>query len=58
MQLGKDNWSNVPAELASFFKLRLKHFLQEEGIRYDLIDAVLGNDIGNVSTLSQKRKGT
>ena len=42
--------------MASFIKLRLKHLLQEKHIRYDLIDAVLGNDIGNVSTLIAKGK--
>ncbi|WP_054950014.1 glycine--tRNA ligase subunit beta [Numidum massiliense] len=34
--------SDVAEELASFFRQRLKHALQSEGIRYDVIDAVLG----------------
>ena len=34
--------------------LRLKHFLQEKRIRYDLIDAVLGNEMGIVSSLIAK----
>lgn len=54
--IGMEKLADVPAELASFFKLRLKHILQEEHIRYDLIDAVLGNEIGNVSTLIAKGK--
>ncbi|WP_338451583.1 glycine--tRNA ligase subunit beta [Niallia oryzisoli] len=47
----KEGLEHIQQELISFFKLRLKHLLQEKGIRYDLIDAVLGNDIGVVSSL-------
>ena len=32
---------NLYSNLSRFFKLRLKHLLQENGIRHDLIDAVL-----------------
>lgn len=41
-------------ELLTFFKLRLKHLLQERGIRYDLIDAVLSGEIGVVASLIRK----
>lgn len=41
-------------ELLSFFKLRLKHLLQERGIRYDLIDAVISGKIGAVASLIRK----
>ncbi|WLR56306.1 glycine--tRNA ligase subunit beta [Mesobacillus subterraneus] len=41
-------------DLVQFFKLRVKHLLQERGIRYDLIDAVLGGEIGIVSRLIEK----
>jgi len=41
-------------ELIQFFKLRVKHLLQERAIRYDIIDAVLGGEIGTVSELVQK----
>lgn len=41
-------------ELTSFFKLRLKHLLQERGIRYDVIDAVLSGKIGWVGSLVRK----
>ncbi|MBT2695025.1 glycine--tRNA ligase subunit beta [Bacillus sp. ISL-55] len=41
-------------DLIQFFKLRVKHLLQERGIRYDLIDAVLGGEIGIVSGLVEK----
>ena len=40
--------------MIAFFKLRIKHLLQEKGIRYDLIDAVLGNEVGIISTLVNK----
>lgn len=41
-------------ELIQFFKLRVKHLLQERGIRYDIIDAVLGGEIGMISGLVEK----
>lgn len=41
-------------ELIAFFKLRLKHHLQERGIRYDVIEAVLSNKIGVVASLVRK----
>lgn len=41
-------------DLIQFFKLRVKHLLQERGIRYDLIDAVLGGEISVVSGLIEK----
>ncbi|MBB6445993.1 glycine--tRNA ligase subunit beta [Bacillus benzoevorans] len=52
--IGTEKLAEVPAELAAFFKLRLKHLLQEEGIRYDLIDAVLAGEIGNTAKLVAK----
>lgn len=47
----KQGFEDVFDELLSFFKLRLKHLLQEKEIRYDLIDAVLGNEIGVIPSL-------
>lgn len=44
----------LEGELISFFKLRLKHLLQERGIRYDLIDAVLSEEVGGVASLIRK----
>lgn len=41
-------------DLIQFFKLRVKHLLQERGIRYDMIDAVLGGELGTVSGLIEK----
>jgi glycyl-tRNA synthetase beta chain len=52
--VGAEKLAEVPVELVSFFKLRLKHLLQEEGIRYDLIDAVLAGEIGNTAKLIAK----
>lgn len=46
--------SELENELVSFFKLRLKHLLQERGIRYDLIDAVLSGKVGAVASLIRK----
>ncbi|NKE05136.1 MULTISPECIES: glycine--tRNA ligase subunit beta [Mesobacillus] len=50
----KRNDEEVYHDLIQFFKLRVKHLLQERGIRYDLIDAVLGGEIGMVSELIEK----
>ncbi|TKC19946.1 glycine--tRNA ligase subunit beta [Robertmurraya kyonggiensis] len=41
-------------ELLSFFKLRIKHLLQERGVRYDLIDALLAGQIGVIASLVRK----
>lgn len=40
--------------IIDFFKARIKHILQEEGIRYDLIDAVLGDELGSPASLLRK----
>lgn len=50
----KKEIEEIQAELKTFFKLRIKHLLQEKGIRYDIIEAVLGGGIGVVSTLVKK----
>lgn len=50
----KRNDEEVYHDLIQFFKLRVKHLLQERGIRYDLIDAVLGGEIGMLSGLVEK----
>lgn len=52
----KQDMETVTKELVSFFKLRVKHLLQEEEIRYDLIDAVLGNDLRNIHALFFRAK--
>jgi glycyl-tRNA synthetase beta chain len=46
----------VKKDLADFFALRLKNALQEEQIRYDVIDAVLSADIALVPDVLAKAK--
>jgi glycyl-tRNA synthetase beta chain len=50
----KKDIEEIKVELISFFKLRIKHLLQEKGIRYDIIEAVLGDKVGVVSALVKK----
>jgi glycyl-tRNA synthetase beta chain len=50
----KKEIEEIKVDLISFFKLRIKHLLQEKGIRYDIIEAVLGDKIGVVSSLVKK----
>ena len=49
---GKDLVESV----LSFFKLRVKHILQEHGIRYDMIDAILADKIGGAAQVLKKAK--
>jgi glycyl-tRNA synthetase beta chain len=46
--------ADVQAEIITFFKARIKHLLQEKSIRYDIIEAVLGDRIASVPSLIQK----
>jgi glycyl-tRNA synthetase beta chain len=41
-------------DLVQFYGLRLKHLLQERGIRYDIIDAVLGSGLRSVPGLLER----
>lgn len=41
-------------ELMNFFRIRLKSYLLDQQIRYDVIDAVLKGDIGELHSLIQK----
>ncbi|WP_163101909.1 glycine--tRNA ligase subunit beta [Peribacillus alkalitolerans] len=50
----KNDLSDVYENLISFFKARVKHLLSEKGIRYDLIDAMLENEMGHIHTLVEK----
>jgi glycyl-tRNA synthetase beta chain len=52
--IGERGEEELQLELVSFFKLRLKHYLQEQNIRYDIIDAVLEKDITALPTLVKK----
>lgn len=52
--LFKESRDEVEKDLEQFFALRLKTVMQEEGIRYDVIDAVLASGIGHPSFLLKK----
>ncbi|MCA1039083.1 glycine--tRNA ligase subunit beta [Bacillus infantis] len=52
--IGKKEEEQVYDELLSFFKLRIKHTLQERSIRYDIIDAALSGKIGSMASLIKR----
>ncbi|REK64670.1 MAG: glycine--tRNA ligase subunit beta [Brevibacillus sp.] len=52
----KRDRDEVKKDLADFFALRLKNALQEDQIRYDVIDAVLSADIALVPDVLAKAK--
>lgn len=43
--------------LVQFFKLRIKYLLQEQNVRYDIVEAVLGGELGSVPDIIS-RAGT
>ncbi|WCK53458.1 glycine--tRNA ligase subunit beta [Aneurinibacillus sp. Ricciae_BoGa-3] len=53
-KLLKRGKEEVKKDLQDFFTLRLKNLLQERGIRYDLIDAVLAVDTSNVGSIVKR----
>ncbi|PAK45118.1 glycine--tRNA ligase subunit beta [Peribacillus simplex] len=50
----KRDLEEVKADMFTFFKARVKHMLQEQQIRYDLIDAVLFNEIGYIHSIVER----
>lgn len=50
----KRELEEVKADMFTFFKARVKHLLQEQRIRYDLIDAVLLNEIGYIHSIVER----
>lgn len=50
----KKDKQEVIDQLQHFFKLRVKHELQEQTIRYDLVDALLAGQVGNVPALIKR----
>ncbi len=52
--IAKKALEEIQKDLSAFFKLRIKHILQERGVRYDLIDAVLGNELGSMPSLVKR----
>lgn len=49
--------SELKVSLQQFFKLRIKHLLQEQNIRYDIIEAVIGGSLHGVPEIID-RAGT
>ena len=52
--IAKKDIEEISKEMIVFFKLRIKHTLQEKRVRYDLIEAVLGTSIASLPTLVKK----
>ncbi|WP_285768946.1 glycine--tRNA ligase subunit beta [Peribacillus sp. SI8-4] len=50
----KRDLAEVEADMFTFFKARIKHLLQEEQIRYDMIDAVLFGEIGSIHSIVER----
>lgn len=50
----KRDVAEVKADMFTFFKARIKHLLQEEQIRYDMIDAVLFNEVGYIHSIVER----
>jgi len=50
----KRNREDIAKDLDDFFTLRIKNLLQEQGIRYDIIDAVLASDTDHVKSVVDK----
>ena len=52
--LMKRDRKEVEKEMIEFFKLRIKAALQERNVQYDVIDAVLAEQVGHVPTVQKK----
>jgi glycyl-tRNA synthetase beta chain len=50
----KRDGEEVRKEIIEFFRLRIKNHLQENGVRYDVIDAISSDGIGYVDYLADK----
>ncbi|MGM7702036.1 glycine--tRNA ligase subunit beta [Pseudalkalibacillus sp. Hm43] len=50
----KNDRSAVYGQLIEFFNIRMKTILQDQGVRYDVIDAILTGEIGRVDLLLRK----
>ncbi|WP_227934940.1 glycine--tRNA ligase subunit beta [Alkalihalobacillus deserti] len=53
-KLLKSEAGEIKSDLLEFFKLRVKALLQEQGVQYDVVDAVLNDQIGHIPTLITK----
>ena len=56
VEILKRDKEEVLQELLSFFGLRVKNLLQEDSVRYDIIDAVLSLPLTDVSAIVSKAK--
>lgn len=50
----KRSKEEIMQDLVEFVKLRIKNTLQEDGVRYDIIDSVLAANIGHIDVLLKK----
>ncbi|MDT8861776.1 glycine--tRNA ligase subunit beta [Alkalihalobacillus sp. MEB130] len=55
-KLLKRDSEEIEKELFDFFRLRVRALLQDQGVQYDIIDAVLVEEIGHLPTVIQKAK--
>ncbi|GAE33406.1 glycine--tRNA ligase subunit beta [Halalkalibacter akibai] len=55
-KLLKRESEEVRKDLIDFFKLRVRALIQDQGIQYDVIDAVFMDQIGHVPTIMKKAK--
>ncbi len=52
--LGKRSPDEIKKDLYQFFVLRVKNLLQERKVRYDVIDALLSNDLVHITQIVEK----
>ncbi|RFU71696.1 glycine--tRNA ligase subunit beta [Peribacillus saganii] len=52
--IGSRDAEEVRNDILQFLKARVKHLLAEEGIRYDIADALLENQLGTLSSLVER----
>ncbi len=45
---GEERRAGLSEDIAEFFRLRMKNVLADEGVRYDMVDAVLASDTDDV----------
>ncbi|MGM7635598.1 glycine--tRNA ligase subunit beta [Bacillus sp. Hm123] len=53
-EIGEKDADTLLEELMAFFKMRIKYNLQEQGVRYDIIDAILAGRVGVLPALFEK----
>lgn len=48
------DYNKVKAEIIKFFNIRIRNMFIEEGIRYDIVDATVGEEIDNIYDMKVK----